>query len=227
MQSIIYCIPILTADFESFMEKIHLISKEKVILINERLFQTETGTFYDIEIDPYMSELKEAFYYSRNSEVNQSFIKEIDAHKSILYLISDSNNILESIDIVQILLLAGGIAIKNEITGKTFTKAKWNKLFLEKNSDHICEFFTNVLFDEESIYSVGMNVFGFPDIQINTRNPTDEEIEIINETNIKTLSQINFRLKDDIRFMKKSKDKRFTKDDISYNSNGVIIIKAK
>ncbi|OKL35499.1 hypothetical protein [Domibacillus mangrovi] len=222
--SIVYCVPFSHKNIESLNQELQKIKEREIVVTSERLFDTNTGIFYDVEVEEFNPNLLEAFLYSRDEE-DVSFGHEINQHKLIMYLLVEPENLLESIDIVQCLLNAGGIGVKNEVTGISFKKEEWVNLAGDKSPELVYEYFVNIVFDQKSIYSVGMNSFQLPDSYMHTSKPTDEEIYVINEYNFHRLINIPFNTVDYSLVAEWKKDHRFSEKDICYNYNGITLLK--
>lgn len=219
----IYCIP-LNSSKDTFAKQLYEESLGKFKLINERIFNLENGIFFEIEVGSKISNLRESFYYSSNGEFDKPFLDRIEAHQLILYLFSKPENLNHSIELVYTILKTNGIAVKNEIIGRSYTFNDWSELFHNITNQHIFDFFTNVIVDEDNTYTIGMNFFELPDIQIETGEPSNEDLKILYEVSNKIFLDNKKELITKKYFNDLKEDTRFEKDDLSYNPYGIITI---
>lgn len=223
MTEIIYCIPLITANLDLISKDLKKNSQERYILTSNSIFDTKTNKFYEVIIESYTFSLKQAFSITPSIGESDIILKEIDNHKLVLYLIIDALDMKLSIDLVQVLLLSGGIAVKNEITGISFSKNEWEELVSHKDNDNLIKYFINIVNDGEATYSIGMNQFNIPDCLIYTTNPTYELVTTIYMEIQKILENKDYLLDQSIH-SKKTTDFRHTEDDISFNLNGILVI---
>lgn len=223
MTEIIYCIPLITADLDLIGSELKTNSQDRYILTRNSIFDTKTNKFYEVITDSHTLSLKQAFSITPSIGESEVLLKEIDDHKLVLYLILDASDMKLSIELVQLLLLSGGIAVKNEVTGISFSKNEWRALVSHKSNDNLIDYFINVVNDGEAIYSIGMNQFNIPDCLIYTKNPTYELVTMI-YMEIRKIFDNREYLLNPSNYSKKITDFRHSEDDISFNFNGILVI---
>jgi len=124
---------------------------------------------YELEIEAYNEGMKDSFYWT--GLVNQhtdEFLDEIDQHQFTVYISGETGGFESAQKIAKAgnaVLKAGGIGLKVESAGKSFTKDHWSELVSDYTIVNMYDMFVQdaIQGNNGDVYSCGMQHLGYKD----------------------------------------------------------------
>ncbi|MEP2239954.1 hypothetical protein [Maribacter sp.] len=133
------------------------------------LLNIKTNEGFELEICERDDRMKDSFKFAGMvNQVSNEFIEQIDKHKYVIYLSSetgDLNSVTEIAKAGNAILKSGGIGIKVETTGKAFTKDHWNELLSDFEESNLYQMFVldSISDGNGKTYTCGMHNLGLKD----------------------------------------------------------------
>lgn len=165
----ILCIPGNWKDRNEIVTSIANSNLNEYIFAGMVLLNMNTNKGYELQIEEYDKNIKDSFRIAGTvNRVGEKFIEQIGNHKFVVYLISETGNLVASKEIAEAamaILNAGGIGVKVETTGKAFTKEQWSKLTTDFEESNLYEMFVldSISDANGTVYTCGMHNLGYKD----------------------------------------------------------------
>jgi hypothetical protein len=161
----VLCIP------GTWKDKIEIFSKTDgaYMIVGDILMDIRNKQHFEIEITNYDSKIRPSFDYAgRWSGFSEEYLNDVDKHNSVVYILGRSGDIKECTNLANVaakLLKVGGIGVKVETTGKSFTKEQWIELSNNKSIGNLYKMFVadSILIKDGTVLSCGMHNLGFCD----------------------------------------------------------------
>ncbi len=164
----ILCIPGMWKDQSEIVRSIAINNIDEFLFAGKLLMNIKTKQHFVLEIEEYDDRMKEAFRFAgRVNHIPDEFLEKIDQHTCVVYIIGDTGSLIEAKAISEAgraILMAGGIGLKVETTGKAFTAEHWTSLVTDFKEANLYEMFVlDSITDGTTVYSCGMHNLGFKD----------------------------------------------------------------
>jgi hypothetical protein len=165
---IILCIPGQWKDRSEIVTALAAANPNEYIFEGTAIVHIPTNEKFEVNIQERNSKLTGSFKVAGQGRINDRELAMIDTHSFIVYLIGKGGNMIEAektMNAGQAFINAGGLAMKIETSGKSFTKAQWAKVMDEQGETKFYEAFIVLLrAKDKSVYSCGMHNLGLRDI---------------------------------------------------------------
>lgn len=208
------------------------IITDEIMIKGSLILNTKVNEIYEVELYDYDEEMWKSFSYSGN--FSESDLEEIDKHKSTVYVIAktkDIESLKNLINVVTLIVKAGGLAVKVESSGTALSKRQWFEIKDKKNIESLIEGFVSIYTDDENIYySCGMHIMGYEDVKVQSDESEEVIINLI-RTFLKFLLLEEPSLENEQFFSLDSKSKRYVlyheectnypEEDLFYNPFGI------
>ncbi|MFE3574651.1 DUF4261 domain-containing protein [Lysinibacillus sp. NPDC059133] len=164
---IILCIP---GKWKNKSEMIEMIirSSDEFVLIGNRIVKLDNLNMnYEIEIYGHDENLAEAFEIAGGNAFTKEQLNEIQNHFLTAYLIGNGgtiDNLIKLIEVSNVLLKAGGLGVKVEVSGTATTPESWSIINSKKEIPETFKAFVTVAEEDDFYYTCGMHCFGLPDV---------------------------------------------------------------
>lgn len=165
----VICIPGDWIDRTDFIQRIVSSTNGDYIAAGGILLNLKDNTSFLIEFCERDEKIADAFKYAgRVTRVSDDFIKEIDQHRNVVYISSETGNLDAAKKIsfaANAVLSAGGIGIKIETAGKAFEKSKWIAMLENFEVPNLFEMFVldSIADKDGTVFSCGMQNLGYKD----------------------------------------------------------------
>ncbi|MEM7549430.1 MAG: hypothetical protein AAF363_07145 [Bacteroidota bacterium] len=130
---------------------------------------TKTKEAFELEIQDHDPRMRESFeLVGIINHLSDNFLKEIEGHKSVVYLIAETASLekAKSISIAtKILLDSGGLGVKVETAGKAFEINHWIALVNNFELGNLYDMFVvdNLTQPDGTVFTCGMHNLGLHD----------------------------------------------------------------
>jgi hypothetical protein len=165
---IILCIPGQWKDRSEIVTALASANPNEYIFEGTAIVHIPTNEKFEVNIQERNSKLTGSFKVASQGRINDRELAIIDTHRFIVYLIGKGGSMIEAektLNAGQAFIHAGGLAIKIETSGKSFTKEQWAKVVAEKEEAKFYEAFIVLLrAKDKSVYSCGLHNLGYRDI---------------------------------------------------------------
>ena len=168
----VLCIPGNWKDRDAIVRAIVENNSGEFIFAGMILLNLKTNAAFKLEIYAHDERMKESFRWAGMvNRVSEAFLDEVDKHKYVLYLSSETGD-LESAKAIaeagEAILKAGGTGVKVETTGKAFTKEHWTGLLQDFKESNLYQMFVldSIRDAKGRVYTCGMHNLGLKDCMI-------------------------------------------------------------
>lgn len=165
----VLCIPGKWAKRSEFLASIIDKNKDDFIFAGNILLNFKTNQGFDVQLCEPDTNMRQAFKLAGSvNQVSQNFLKEIEQHTMVAYLMADTGT-PESAEAIahagSAILKAGGIGLKVESSGMAFEKDHWLSLTTNFEKVNLYEMYVlDSIGDEHGgVYSCGMHNLGLKD----------------------------------------------------------------
>jgi Domain of unknown function (DUF4261) len=180
---IILCIPGQWKDRSEIVKALTAANPNEYIFEGTAIVHIPTNEKFEVNIQERNSKLTGSFKVASQGRLNDADLKLIDSHSFIVYLIGKAGNMIEAektMNAGQAFISAGGLAMKVETSGKSFTKAQWARVMAEHGENKFYEAFIVLLrAKDKSVYSCGMHNLGLRDIVCDTTLESNQGTTLI------------------------------------------------
>lgn len=221
--------------WEDEKELLKQFRENDYLVLGNILRSLEEPYNFNFEILSHEQGIENSFYYASRYTFDQEILNQLNGHNSILILERIDTHIgsLKALlDLSDLVLQLGGIAIKVETTGIAYKASEWNELVTHKDLQTMYSYLVGLVHDTETnvYYSFGMKTFGLADARVSASIGNERACDTLHEFNL-------FRLMDSPRLLdgetialveegqvfmlQHNSDTRYEREDIFHNRFGI------
>lgn len=168
MQTIV-CLPMCTQSADEFRDALVKQFQGEYLFAGSVILHTKENVHIECEVCDYDPTMRNAFASTLTGRVDESDIDEIDKHQSVIYLTyekADLDDLHVLHQFINVCLQVGGLGVKFENSGLAHTKDMWLNYNFYENTYLLLNSHVMYIHDEHYVSSVGMHIFGLPDVSI-------------------------------------------------------------
>lgn len=203
------------------------------------LVHHKTQESFGVEIYEHDEKLRKAFEFASMGQMTAEELDEIGKHTFTVYLIGEAGSIKAAEAMMRAskaLLLAGGLGVKIETTGKAFNPEQWMALCgLEDQARFYDAFVTKLRAQDDVYYTCGMHNLGLKDaivgaVDMETASYTLDIFsiyQILEQPDIRAGELFSANAESPQFQIFTEKDQRYPEGDGFHNKHGLWILRPK
>jgi hypothetical protein len=185
---IILCIPGRWADRSEIVTSLAGANAQEYLFAGNILLHIPSGEGFEVEIEAHDAQMQQSFTLAAQGRLSDDELQEIGRHTFVVYLIGKGGNMQHAAGTMRAgnaFLKAGGLAMKVETAGKSFSKEQWTLLSDAGEEQALYEAYVVLLQSEdELIYSCGMHNIGLRDVICDVDATVNEAAQLADIFNI-------------------------------------------